>query len=87
METDDVAKMNDAAVPLHLPGVVTLNSESETGYRATGNDTNGRPEAVVGCVQLSNGIVDVGGRQRIVLCLNIQRDSGRWWASTVMCCV
>ena len=26
-----MSKMNDAAVPLHLPGVVTLNSESETG--------------------------------------------------------
>ena len=30
-ETDDVAKMNDAAVPVHLHGVVTFNSESETG--------------------------------------------------------
>ena len=30
-ETDDVAKMHDAAVPVHLPGVVTFNSESETG--------------------------------------------------------
>ena len=28
-ETDDVPKMHDAAVPVHLPGVVTFNSESE----------------------------------------------------------
>ena len=30
-DTDDVAKMHDAAVPVHLPGVVTFYSESETG--------------------------------------------------------
>ena len=36
---------------------------------------------VVCCVQLSNGIVDVGERQRSCV-VYIQRDSGRWCAST-----